>query len=139
MWFLHWKNSFTKIYLGVLLFSFLFLNSSNFFVDCSLVTVFSHYGQHPMDQYNTLFHVNINGILSCIFEHKIKWLCHIDLHQICTTVWVICKSSTGHVVFYVIIDSLESMTDACQCFCCCILLLLPSTVTTIGSHVSVVK
>lgn len=88
---------------------------------------------------NTLFHVNINGILLCIFKHRIKWLCHIELHQICTTVWVICKISMGHVVLCVIIVSLESITDACQCFCCCILLLPLSTVSTIGSHVSVVK
>lgn len=88
---------------------------------------------------NTFLHVNINGILLCIFEHRIKWLCHIELYQICTTVWVIFQSSTGHVVFYVIIVSLESITDACQCFCCCISLLPLSTVSTIGSHVSVVK
>lgn len=98
MQFLHWKNSFTKIYLGVLLFCFGF-DSCLFFLGYSLVTVFSHYLQHPVNPLNTPFHVNINSILLCIFEHRIKWFCCIELHQICTTVWLICKSSTGHVVF----------------------------------------
>lgn len=81
--------------------SFCFVLTALFFLGYSLVTVFSHYLQHPVNPLNTLFHVNINSILLCIFEHRIKWLCCIELHQICTTVWLICKSSTGHVVFCV--------------------------------------